>query len=455
MSHHGNGNNGFESIILNCISDGVLTIDLNGRVQYVNKAMRDLLGYEENEPILGLDCDALVRSRICHSADCILRRTLEKREKVSNFETTLKSRSGKTVSVNINTDFLRDDEGNLIGIVEVFRDISIIKALQEKLEDKYHFGNIVAKNHRMKEILQVLPMVAASKSTVLIEGESGTGKELIARAIHNNSPRKDKAFIAVNCAAIAEGVLESELFGHVKGAFTGAYQDRPGRFQLANGGTIFLDEIGDMSQAIQGKVLRFLQEEEFERVGEMKTIKVDVRVIAATNRDLLRATREGDFREDLYYRIRVFPVKLPALRERKDDIPILVSHFIEKFNLEMGRSINNISPRTMELLMNHHYPGNIRELENIIEHAFVCCPGNTILPEHLPKDLFSENKMNWMGNLGIHEGSLEKMEKEFIANMLDQSHWKLQEVSRKLGISRTTLWRKIKSYGLERRQKAV
>jgi transcriptional regulator with PAS, ATPase and Fis domain len=291
--------------------------------------------------------------------------------------------------------------------------------------------------------------VAQSKSTVLSEGESGTGKELIARAIHNSSPRKDKAFVAVNCAAIAEGVLESELFGHVKGAFTGAYQDRPGRFELADGGTIFLDEIGDMSQTIQSKVLRVLQEEEFERVGEVKTMKVDVRVIAATHRDLLRETREGRFREDLYYRIRVFPVKLPSLRERKDDIPILVSHFIEKFNLETGKSINNISPRAMDVLMNHHYPGNIRELENIIEHAFICCSGNTIQPDHLPKDLFAEDR-DWLEHLGDHEGSLENLEKEFILRMLEQSNWHYQEASKRLGISRTTLWRKVKAFGLEK-----
>jgi PAS domain S-box-containing protein len=445
-----NRDKAFESIILNCISDGVLTIDLQGKVQYVNKAMKEILGYEEND-VVGLDCDALVKSRICHSEDCILRRTLEKREKVSNFETVLKTRKGVSIPVNINTDFLRDETGNMIGIVEVFRDISLIQALKEKLEDKYHFGNIVAKNHRMKEILQVLPLVAQSKSTVLIEGESGTGKELIARAIHNNSPRRDKAFIAVNCAAIAEGVLESELFGHVKGAFTGAYQDRPGRFELAHEGTIFLDEIGDMSPSIQAKVLRVLQEEEFERVGGVKTVKVDVRVIAATNRDLLRGTREGAFREDLYYRIRVFPVKLPALRERKDDIPILVGHFIEKFNLEMGKSINNVTPRVMDILMNHHYPGNIRELENIIEHAFICCPGNKILPEHLPKDLFAED-LDRIGHIPDHEGSLETIEREFILKMLEQSGWKLQETSQKLGIGRTTLWRKIKAYGLEKKR---
>lgn len=438
----------FERIILNCISDGVLTIDLEGRVRYVNRAMMEILGLEEGENLVGRPCEDLVQSQICHSPDCVLRRTLEQREKVSNYETTLKNRKGRSIAVNINTDFLWDESGRLIGIVEVFRDISLIKALKEQLEDRYQFDHIVTRNPRMKEILQTLPMVAQTKSTVLIEGESGTGKELIARAIHNHSARKDKPFVAVNCAAIAEGVLESELFGHVKGAFTGAYQDRPGRFELAHKGTLFLDEIGDLSLQTQAKLLRVLQEEEFERVGGTRTIKVDVRVIAATNRDLYRMTREGTFREDLYYRIRVFPIQLPPLRERREDIPLLISHFIERFNLEMGKAINNLSPRAMEILLNYDYPGNIRELENILEHAFICCPGNTILPEHLPRDLFGEAKNRWMERLIQEGGTLEAMEREYIQRTLQETGGRLQEAARRLGISRTTLWRKIRLYGI-------
>lgn len=433
-----------ERIILNCISDGVLTIDLQGNIQYVNTAMQDLLGYSEGE-LVGRRCERFVQSNICVSDDCILRRSLKKREKISNYETYVINREGRRIPVNINTDLLYDEAGNLIGIVEVFRDISQIKELKERLTDVYQFDNIITKDRRMKEILSILPSVAQSKSTVLIQGESGTGKELIAKAIHNNSPRRDKPFIAVNCAAIPETLIESELFGHVKGAFTGAYQDRMGRFEMANQGSIFLDEIADMSLPTQAKLLRVIQEEKFERVGGSKTISVDVHIIAATNKNLQRAAREGRFREDLFYRISVFPVTLPPLRERKEDIPLLISHFIDKFNREMGKSINNISPQAMKVLLNYFYPGNIRELRNIVEHAFVCSRGNTILPEHLPQELMHADERMEISPEG---GSLDKVEKEWIVKVLERSGWRFQEAAKRLGISRTTLWRKVKAYGL-------
>src|SRR3990170_303355 len=433
-----------ERIILNCISDGVLTIDLNGRINYVNKAMQELLGYPESA-LIGKRCENFVRSNICATEDCILRRTLARKEKLSNYESFVENKDGRRIPVNINTDLLFDSTGNLIGIVEVFRDISQIKELKERLTTVYHFSNIVTKDRRMKEIMAILPSVAQTKSTVLIEGESGTGKELIAKAIHNNSRRKDKPFIAVNCAAIPDTLIESELFGHVKGAFTGAYQDRVGRFELANHGTIFLDEIADMSLATQAKLLRVIQEEKFERVGGTKTIAVDVHIIAATNKNLLRAVKEGHFREDLYYRISVFPVTLPPLRERKEDLPLLITYFIDKFNKETGKSINNIAPQAMKVFMNYFYPGNIRELRNIIEHAFVCSRGNTILPEHLPKELvYAKERLE----IAPEGSSLNTVEKEWILSVLEKSMWRYQEAAKTLGISRTTLWRKLKAYGL-------
>ena len=433
-----------ERIILNCISDGVLTIDLEGRIQYVNRAMQDLLGYPEDE-LIGKRCENFVKSNICATEDCILKRSLAKKEKISNYETYVADKEGRRIPVNINTDLLYNDSDNLIGIVEVFRDLSQIKELKERLTDVYQFDNIVTKDRRMKEILAILPSVAHSKSIVLIQGESGTGKELIAKAIHNNSARKDKPFIAVNCAAIPDTLIESELFGHVKGSFTGAHQDRIGRFELANHGTIFLDEIGDMSLSTQAKLLRVIQEEKFERVGGTKTISVDVHIIAATNKNLTKAVKEGSFREDLFYRISVFPITLPPLRERKEDIQLLISYFIEKFNKEMGKSINNISPQAMKVLMNYYFPGNIRELRNIIEHAFVCSHGNTILPEHLPRELvFAEEHIE----VTTEGSSLNKVEKEWILKVLEKSGWRYQEAARRLGISRTTLWRKLKAFGL-------
>ena len=297
----------------------------------------------------------------------------------------------------------------------------------------------------MIEIYQLIPGLARTKSTVLIEGESGTGKESIAHALHYNSPRRDKSYVRVNCGALAEGLLESELFGHIRGAYTGAISNKQGRFELAHEGTIFLDEIGDVTLSTQVKLLRVLQEEEFERVGDTKPVKVDVRVIAATNKDLKKAMEQGQFRQDLYYRLRVVPISLPPLRERRDDIPLLVDHFVKKFNQEMEKNVEQVSPQAMETLLNYDYPGNIRELENIIEHALVLCNGNTILPEHLPKDI-QIRKSDQVERAIAREHPLEAIERELIIQILNQCSWNFKETSEKLRISRTTLWRKMKDY---------
>jgi len=284
--------------------------------------------------------------------------------------------------VSINTALQIDADGNIIAIIEVFRDISQIKALEEQLERRYHFENIIGKNEMMQEIYSLLPSIAQTKSTVLIEGESGTGKELIARAIHANSPRKDGPFVKVNCAALAEGILESELFGHVKGAFTGAYYDKFGRFELADKGTLFLDEIGDISPSLQVKLLRVLQEEEFERVGGKEKIKTNVRVIAATNKKLDNLVKQGKFREDLYYRLKVVTIDVPPLRERKEDIPLLVEYMINKVNNDLNRNVRKISNKALELLVNHPWIGNVRELENVITRAILLSREDRLGEEH-------------------------------------------------------------------------
>ena len=311
------------------------------------------------------------------------------------------------------------------------------------------FKDIVGRNPQMLHVFKLMAQVAQVKSTVLIEGESGTGKELVARAIHQHSPRAHYPFITVNCGVLAEGVLESELFGHVKGAFTGAIANKLGRFELADKGTIFLDEVGDMSPPTQIKLLRVLQEGEFERVGGTRVVKVDVRVIAATNRDLKGEVEAGRFRRDLYYRLKVVPIKLPPLRERKDDLPLLMEHFMNKFRLEMGKDIYRVSEEAMEILKEYQYPGNVRELENLIEHAFVCCQGDTILPEHLPQDMFEA------GNLLINraldgEKPLMALEREMLVRLLQKNGWRLKRCAERLGISRTTLWRKLKQFNINR-----
>ncbi|MFY9269110.1 MAG: sigma 54-interacting transcriptional regulator [Candidatus Manganitrophaceae bacterium] len=321
------------------------------------------------------------------------------------------------------------------------------KAMAEVLRARYSFENVIGKSEKMQEIYRLLPKIAKTNATVLIEGESGTGKELIAHSIHQFSLREDRPFIRVNCAALAESLLESELFGHVKGAFTGAIAHKLGRFELADGGTIFLDEIGEISLSTQVKLLRAVQEGEIEKVGDTKRIKVDVRILAATNKDLKKAVEMREFRQDLYYRLRVVPIHLPPLRERKDDIPLLVNHFINRVNKEMGRRVTRVSPEAMEILMAYDYPGNIRELENIIEHVMVFCSGDTIQAEHLLKDI-QPSQNDVIGRVVGEEDPLKAMEQELIMNVLKQTGWSYRKTAEKLKMSRTTLWRKIKAYGI-------
>jgi transcriptional regulator with PAS, ATPase and Fis domain len=319
------------------------------------------------------------------------------------------------------------------------------EAMTEVIRSKYSLANFIWKNEKMQEIFDLLPKIATTHSTVLIEGESGTGKELIAHAIHQLSLREDKPFIRVNCGALAEGVLESELFGHVKGAFTGAIAHKIGRFELADTGTIFLDEIGELSPATQVKLLRVVQEGEFERVGDSERLKVDVRIIAATHKDLKKAIEQNEFRQDLYYRLRVVPIHLPPLRERKDDIPPLVRHFLQKFNQEMRRKVGHVSLDAIKLLTEYDYPGNVRELENIIEHAMVFCTGEVLEAEHLQKEIREPDKFKEMIKA---ERPLATIEKEVMLKILNDTHWNYQKTATRLGMSRTTLWRRIKLYGL-------
>ncbi|HZR47135.1 MAG TPA: sigma 54-interacting transcriptional regulator [Candidatus Manganitrophaceae bacterium] len=323
------------------------------------------------------------------------------------------------------------------------------KVMTEELRARYSFENVIGKNEKIQELYRILPEIAKTNATVLIEGESGTGKELIAHSIHQFSLREDKPFIRVNCAALAESLLESELFGHVKGAFTGAITHKLGRFELADGGTIFLDEIGEISLSTQVKLLRVVQEGEFEKVGDSRRIKVDVRIIAATNKDLKKAVEMKEFRQDLYYRLRVVPIFLPPLRERKDDIPLLVNHFIGRFSKEMGKKVTRVSPEAMKILMAYDYPGNIRELENIIEHVMVFCTGDTLQAEHLQKDI-QPARPDVIGKAIEKEDPLQAMEQELILKVLNQTGWNYKKTAEKLKISRTTLWRKMKEYRLEK-----
>jgi len=339
---------------------------------------------------------------------------------------------------------LKDEEGNVIGGGETFRDLSVVEELRKEISQRRAFADIISKNHEMQRIFSILPSIAESDSTVLIEGPSGSGKELFAHAIHNLSPRRDKPIVVVNCGALPDTLLESELFGYKAGAFTDAKRDKPGRFALAEGGTIFLDEIGDVSPKLQVRLLRFLQEKEYEPLGATEPVKADVRVIAATHQNLEKLVAEGKFREDLYYRINVVKIVLPPLSRRKDDIPLLVDHFIARFNRLRGKDISGISSEALAILMDHDFPGNVRELENIIEHAFVLCPGGLIKPEHLPEYLRTKAETP-VPRVGT---SLKEIEKAIILEALRRNKGNRAAAARELGIHKTTLWRKMRRYGI-------
>ena len=425
--------------ILDSVSDGIITIDPEMRIISFNRAASAITGFARDEAVGKRFSD--VFSDELTEGSTLVRNALHKAEYVSDIERQIVGKAGQRRLVRITINALCKAGGVPAGVVIALRDIQQIHELREQLKGQSAFNAIVGKNHKMREIYRLIEQVADSHASVLVQGESGTGKELVARAIHRQSPRRDQPFVTVNCAALVETLLESELFGHVKGAFTGASNAKLGRFELADGGTIFLDEIGDVSPPVQVKLLRVLQEKEFEHVGDSKTNKVDVRVIAASNKNLWELVHEGRFRDDLYYRLKVVTINLPSLRERRDDIPLLVQHFVEKFNRQTGKALLGATREAMAALMSYLWPGNIRELENAIEHAFVLCRAQYFGLDDLPEEIAKARLCEDFADLDAPaEGSLERQK---ILNTL-KSAGGLNEAARRLGISRTTLWRKLK-----------
>jgi len=336
---------------------------------------------------------------------------------------------------------LMDQYNNSIGAVLVIRDVTRINDLERELRERHRFYNIVGKSQRMQEIYRLIEDLSSTDTTVLITGESGTGKELISKALHYSGPRAFKPMITVNCSALAENLLESELFGHVKGAFTGALRDKVGRFQAAHEGTIFLDEIGDISPVIQLKLLRVLQEKEFERVGESTPVKVDARIIASTNQPLRERVKSGEFREDLYYRLKVVEILLPPLRERLEDIPLFVKHFCDLFNKNFKREIEGITDDVLNVFMRYQWPGNVRELEHAIEHAFVLCRGRNLTMDHIPSEI---REFKPVKETPIHRNNSKTALQ--IMHTLEKTAWNKAKAARILGVSRQTLYRKMKEY---------
>jgi PAS domain S-box-containing protein len=436
----------FFHVILNSIADGVFTTDNDGKITFMNKAGQEITGFSSKEAI-GHYCFEIFRADICQTR-CALRESLKTKKEITNLPVTILNKEGHKIPISISTAVLKDERNQVIGGVETFRDLSTIEELKKELSQKYTLGDIISKNHKIHEIFNVLPNIAESESTVLIQGASGTGKELFAKALHNLSRRKTKPFVKVNCGALPDTLLESELFGYVKGAFTDAKKDKPGRFALAHEGTIFLDEVGDMSPSLQVKLLRVLQEKEYEPLGSTSPKKTDVRIIAATNKDLSGLVHDEKFREDLYYRLNVVRIDLPALLQRREDVPLLVDAFIRKFNAKTGKQISGISDRALHALLRYDYPGNVRELENIIEHAFVLCKGDQIDLDCLPGEITGIQTEIVPSSAIGEKTPFEHAEAEVIEKTLRNHGGNRIKAADELGIGRTTLWRKIKKYKL-------
>ena len=439
----------FFRVILDSIADGVFTVDRDWAVTSFNRAAERILGIPRDEAI-GQKCHDVFHANICLTA-CALRHSIDTGQPVIDQPIDIVDARGRTVPVRVSTAVLRDADGNVAGGVETFRDVSAIEELRKEVARQYTFEDIVSKNHRIQEIFNILPDVADSESTVLIDGPSGSGKELFARAIHNLSPRRDGPLVVVNCGALPDTLLESELFGHRAGAFTDAKTDKPGRIARAEGGTLFLDEVGDMSPALQVRLLRVLQERTYEPLGATAPAQADVRVIAATNRKLARLVDQGTFRQDLFFRLNVLRIELPPLAERREDIPLLVDHFLERLSRKRGRPAPRVPDQVLALLLRHDYPGNVRELENIVEHAFVLSRGTALQPACLPRE-FREAVQGADAPDPAAEprpGALEENEIRLIREALARNNGHRAKTADELGIDKSTLWRKMKRYHID------
>jgi len=430
--------------ILESISDGVFTVDSDWRITSFNRAAEVITGVARREA-LGRRCAEVFRSSMCE-ATCALRKTLKSGKPVIGKSGYIVNAGGNRIPISVSTAVLRDASGEVIGGAETFRDLSEVDALRRELEGKFRVGDLASRSPLMQRLFEVLPAIAASPSTVLVLGETGTGKELLARTIHALSPRQQGPFVAVNCGALPDTLLESELFGYKAGAFTGANKDKPGRFALAGGGTILLDEIADISPALQVKLLRVLQDRVYEPLGATRSETADARIIVATNKDLAEQARQGEFREDLYYRVNVVRLELPPLRRRKEDIPLLVEQFVARFNRLQQKSLSGINAEALSLLMAHDWPGNIRELENVIERAFILCGEGDIGIGHLPMELTASGLA--AGRDADIKTAHDILDAQAIRSALERHHGNRSAAARELGIHKTTLFRRIKKLGL-------
>jgi PAS domain S-box-containing protein len=437
----------FLQVILSSIADGVFTVDSQREITSFNRAAERITGISASKAV-GRRCYDVFHSDICEN--CLLQETLKTGVQAIDRPVNIINSQGDSIPISISTAVLRDDEGNVLGAVETFRDLSAIEHLRKELNKEYTIEDIISKNPEIHKLFAILPDIAESESTVLIQGPSGSGKELFARAIHSLSPRRERANVIINCGTLPHQLFESELFGYVRGAFTDAKRDKPGKLAAADGGTVFFDEIGELPLSTQVKLLRLLQQREYEPLGGTAPVKADIRVVAATNKDLRELVAQGKFRDDLYFRLAVVKLELPPLRQRREDIPYLVDHFIRHFNARKGKKILSVSPEVMQILMQHDFPGNIRELENIIEYAFVICHGSIIKVAHLPAELRLRSSEE-VESRSSAETPVAKLldEQARIIESLRRHQGNMSKAAVELGIHRSTLWRKLKRHDIQ------
>jgi len=432
-------------IVFDSIAEGVFTVDLDRRITSFNRAAEKITGTPREEAI-GKHCLQIFSTNICET-DCVILKALKGIHPLFNVPVYMIRQDGKRIPITVNATILKDPKGRMIGAVETFRDLTSTGMMHKSFRANHLFENMVSKNRKMLEIFSTLPLIAESDCTVLIEGATGTGKELLAKAVHNNSSKKNGPFVPVNCGALPDTLIESELFGYKAGAFTDAKTDKPGRFERAQNGTIFLDEISDIPQALQTRLLRVLEDKIIEPLGAVKPVKTNARVVVASNVNLGRMVEEKRFREDLYFRVNVMKLTLPRLTERKEDIPLLVDHFIHRFNNLKKKEILGVTQETMAAMMLYDWPGNVRELENAIECAFVLCKEELIGLQHLPEKILLE-----INPAIAHRGaSLKEIEENAIVQALHRNNWKKMITARELGINKNTLRRKMLAYGIEKK----
>ena len=435
-------------IILNNLDVGIFTVNRGGYITFFNSEAEKISGYDRRA-VLGKPCSAIFGGEAAHDL-CLLKESIADGSARSSRPGKMMTKEGETIPVRANYLALKNEKGSVVGGLATFHDLTLVRQLTRAMRDRYTFHDMIGKSPEMQKIFEMVNVVARTDATVLIEGATGTGKDLLAKVVHSSSRRADHPFVKVNCAAIPDNLLESEMFGYIKGAFSGADRDKPGRFNEADGGTIFLDEIGDLPISLQAKLLRVLEDKEFYPLGSRHTQKVNVRIISATNRGLDQLVNGQQFREDLFYRLNVFRIELPEIKDRREDLPLLISHILRHLSATRDNRRVGLSEEALEILLNYDYPGNVRELENVLEHALIICTDDIIQQSHLPDYIHTRLASLPTYRLPATNFAPDKEndDRQQIIQYLQRNHGSRNKTARAMGINRSTLWRKMKRYGI-------